>query len=115
MIRSFPSGMFYQSRLTDGENIFTRETPGQLINFAKERSVIFIDMKQGREEVQESSFCNRREVQMVCKLLRRYKLLEGGVSVGVITPYQAQRKLLVKELGKESGAKGKKEEYGRRR
>lgn len=48
MIRAFPSAMFYQSRLTDGENIFTRETPAQLLNFAKERSVIFIDMKQSR-------------------------------------------------------------------
>lgn len=49
----------------------------------------------------DNSFCNYKEVRLIGRLLKRYKWVDNnnGIEVGVITPYQAQRKTLIRELG----------------
>lgn len=98
MIRQFPSERFYQQRLVDSNNVFMRDIPELLRPFSFERSVMFIDLKYGQQRIQQSSFCNSREASLIVKILKRYKLLQSKISVGIITPYQAQRKLLLKEI-----------------
>ena len=87
-IREFPSSRFYQGRLVDAPQLEQREMPAFLERFAG-RNVAFVDVGFGREERKGESYCNRGEAQVVSRLVQC--LITPELSLGVITPYQAQR------------------------
>jgi senataxin len=97
LIRHFPSVHFYQDRLLDAPLIASRSLPPDLLPFAS-RSVLFLDAKLGEEMKQGDSHCNPCEARVVSALIAR--LLRRDIQVGVITPYQAQRRAIVRECQK---------------
>jgi superfamily I DNA and/or RNA helicase len=94
LIRHFPSRRFYQSRLVDAASVADRTTPPFLECF-NNRNVAFIDVKFGREELRGDSYMNEAEGRTVGMLVRC--LLWSDISLGIITPYQAQRSVINRE------------------
>lgn len=102
MIRHFPSKRFYNDRLVDSDPVKDRLEPTFLADF-KERNVIFVDVKFGREEKKGNSFVNEAEGKVIGLIIKC--LLDAQTTMGVITPYQAQRKVIMKQGIKELQAK----------
>ncbi|KAM7257179.1 hypothetical protein ACFE04_012920 [Oxalis oulophora] len=103
-IRDFPSRYFYQGRLTDSESV--TNLPDEI--YYKDhllRPYIFYDVMHGRESHRGGSvsFQNISEAQF-CFSLYEYlqKTLKsfgiGKITVGIITPYKLQLKLLQQEF-----------------
>lgn len=94
LIRTFPSARFYHSRLVDADSILTRPIPDFLNNFSK-RCVLFIDVSFGREEKRGDSYYNEEEAKVASLLIRC--LIDQSVSLGLITPYQGQRRAIIRD------------------
>lgn len=94
LIRQFPSRRFYQNRLIDAASITSRPCPDFLEGFAN-RNVAFLDVKYSRESMRGSSYLNELEGRAIGTLVKC--LLCLNISMGIITPYQAQRKVISRE------------------
>jgi superfamily I DNA and/or RNA helicase len=94
MIRTFPSRRFYQNRLIDAASVAERAVPPFLECF-NGRSVAFVDIKYSREEARSNSCYNEAEARAVGMLVKC--LSAPDVSMGIITPYQAQRSVIARE------------------
>ncbi|CAI2368004.1 unnamed protein product [Moneuplotes crassus] len=105
-IRSFPSDQFYDSRITDGENVILRKT-GRMGKFANR--LMFYDLCYSQEggllsdtsESMSKSKSNRDEADFIVKLIAEVILILGRESpnsgidkiidkIGIITPYKKQ-------------------------
>jgi senataxin len=98
LIRYFPSYRFYHDRLIDSDTVIKRELPDFLLCFHN-KNVIFIDIKYGRDEKRGDSQINHAEGEAIGLLVKC--LLDPNISMGVITPYQAQRKIIKNEAFRE--------------
>jgi superfamily I DNA and/or RNA helicase len=94
LIRHFPSRRFYQNRLIDAASVTSRACPPFLEGFAN-RNVAFLDVKFGRELLRGSSYMNELEGKVIGTLVKCLLCLD--ISMGIITPYQAQRKVISRE------------------
>jgi len=96
-ISEFPSYKFYNSQLQNGIDASDRQIvqgfdwPSQLTRVA------FINVK-GNEQVHASSIQNSREVEVVVEVFIKLLAYNDIRSVGIITPYDAQRKRLRNEI-----------------
>jgi senataxin len=63
-IREFPSLMFYENRLKDGEIIKTRKFPKYLLNF-ETKNLFFIDLGFSKEKTVDYSYSNEEEAWLV--------------------------------------------------
>ena len=66
------------------------------IKYLKNRSSIFIDLACSQESKNENSYYNTGEAIAVEQLL--YRIYREDITIGVITPYQAQTKTIMKRL-----------------
>lgn len=100
-LSSFPSKEFYKGKLRDGIDANDRTLP-EVNDMWPSRSkpMIFYDLKGTEERYGQShSYCNREEAEMIEQIL--YDLLQRSVqpsSIGIITPYDGQRKLLLEYI-----------------
>ena len=62
-----------------------------------------MDVKYGKEEKKGNSFINEAEGKVVGLIIKC--LLDAQTTMGVITPYQAQRKVIMKQGTKELQSK----------
>lgn len=103
--------MFYNNRLVDAESVKERyiinknneskqmdklKTISQFFN----RNSIFVDVKFGSEESYSNSYRNISECLVLKNLILDF-IKKTKLTIGVITPYQAQKKYLLKELKNE--------------
>jgi len=101
LLREFPSSAFYDSRLTDATCVKSRGPPSGFA-WPNGQPLAFIDVGNGNEEVQGgdgASWRNPAEVRVVRRLVNDF--LVAGMSpahLGVISPYQAQVKDLVRSV-----------------
>ena len=99
LIRRFPSDMFYEGRITDGENTITRKLDPQIqaLNGVIRRSVFF-DLRRSREVSQSQSRMNPDEIRFTLSLVRFiamsidkgrsfHKSLAGKIAI--VAPYKA--------------------------
>ena len=100
-LSAFPSKEFYRGKLKDGIQAKDRvleEVSDMWPSRAK--PMLFYDLKGTEERYGQShSYCNQDEVEMIEYLL--YDLLQHYVqptSIGIITPYDGQRKLLLEYI-----------------
>jgi hypothetical protein len=94
-ISSFPNRYFYDGRLNDAPNTFHR---GGASNLAP---LVFFDVK-GEESGDGTSKCNPIEAAIVAQVRRALTYLPDreSRSVGVITFYDAQKRCILRELGR---------------
>lgn len=97
LIRAFPSARFYHNRLLDAPSVH-RPLPPCLTSFTN-RNVLFLDVCFSSESRNGESVSNEEEAKVVGVLMR--SLFEPGVSLGVITPYQAQRRVILRDCQRE--------------
>ena len=96
-ISEFPSYKFYNSQLHNGISPSDRpivqgfDWPSQLTRVA------FINVK-GTEQIYSSSIQNSREVEVVVEVFIKLLAYNDIRSIGIITPYDAQRKRLRNEI-----------------
>lgn len=99
-IREFPSRAFYYNKLKDDDSISGRQFPAYLQFFNGHNNVQFIDIPFSRQKRVDKSYENQLEADIVIKILKRlstgiYKQAPGDVvSIGVITPYKQQCKVI---------------------
>ncbi|KAJ1675825.1 DEAD-box type RNA helicase [Spiromyces aspiralis] len=99
-ISRFPSRLFYDSRLTDGPNMATK----QAAEWHRTQNNLFppfcfFDIHMGREKAGRSgSYTNEAEVEAAAALVERlctsFPHINFGHRLGVITPYKEQLKAL---------------------
>ncbi|CAD8063304.1 unnamed protein product [Paramecium sonneborni] len=89
-IRKFPSFEFYQNKLTDHESVLHRELPE---NYFK-RSMLFLDIIDGQEKRDNTSFVNEKEANIIIQLLQNIREQFENQTIGVISSYKAQVKLI---------------------
>ncbi len=94
LIRQFPSKRFYQNRLIDAASVTSRPYHPFLECFVN-RNVAFLDIKYGRESLRGNSYMNELEGAAIGTLVKCLLCLD--ISMGIITPYQAQRKIISRE------------------
>jgi superfamily I DNA and/or RNA helicase len=99
-IRQWPSAMYYENKLTDGENIALRTTSIPISVRDWCMPLAFYDLPQARENRYKTSFVNDVEARLIKKMVD--KLIEEKVapsSIGVITFYSGQVETLERLLG----------------
>ncbi|KAK2998961.1 hypothetical protein RJ639_023227 [Escallonia herrerae] len=116
-IRSFPSGYFYQGRLTDSESV-TNLPEDVYYKDSLLRPYIFYDITHGREShrggsvsyqnIHEAQFCLRL-YEHLQKTLKSFGLPK--VTVGIITPYKLQLRCLQREFEEVLNSEGGKDLY----
>lgn len=100
-ISAFPRKFFYDSRLQDG--ISDKQRPWFDVNWkfpVPDIPLMFWDCNNQEEKNPgENSHFNRIEAKMVVDIVKR--LLDSGITmdqIGVITPYEAQRALILRRM-----------------
>lgn len=103
-IRKFPSDVFYSGQITDGEIISTRSLDQVITNLSKHfRQVVFFDLINSEESVQDLSKINVMEAVFTYQLLRSLVVqsesqLDGlkvfKNRIAVVAPYKGQVRLL---------------------
>jgi len=97
-IAAFPSERFYNNELSNGVNAEDRTTPAfeAFKALHKATSAVLYFHIPGKEEELEHSYSNFKEIKVVAVVLAQ--LQASGIpadSIGVISPYEAQRKKLI--------------------
>ncbi|XP_078502302.1 putative helicase senataxin [Lissotriton helveticus] len=99
----FPSAYIY------GKTLYTDRMTEELRCSSKWpfQPYLLFDVSDGTERREnESSYANFQEVKLVItliKLLKEKKKDMGFYNIGIITPYRAQKNMIIQELGKEFG------------
>jgi senataxin len=98
VIRQFPSDTFYGGLITDGNSIKTRQLDPVMTELSKHfRQVVFIDLADSNEKVQDLSKINITEAIFTFYLLKTLLDLSGlrnqGLKafknrIAIITPYK---------------------------
>ncbi|XP_026543099.1 probable helicase senataxin isoform X2 [Notechis scutatus] len=98
----FPSRYIYEGLLTtDGkieEDRFSLAWPFQ--------PYVLFDVSDSREERENDSYCNPQEVMLLAELMKVIKGRKKDISsrqIGIITPYNAQKRRIQKQLDREFG------------
>ncbi|KAF7151329.1 hypothetical protein RHSIM_Rhsim02G0186700 [Rhododendron simsii] len=102
-ISSFPNREFYESKILDGPNVKEQAHERRLLRGSMYGSYSFINVSQGKEELDRHSTKNLVEVAVVSKivasLFKEYVASKQKLSVGCISPYKAQVFALQEKLG----------------
>ncbi|KAJ4758065.1 P-loop containing nucleoside triphosphate hydrolases superfamily protein [Rhynchospora pubera] len=105
-ISRFPVSNFYNNRISDGPNVTSQSYEKRFLTGQMYGSYSFINVEQG-EEIKDKfgrSLRNPIEVaavvHIVKKLFRESVYLGQNLTVGVVSPYNAQVKLIQEKLGK---------------
>jgi len=108
-IRQWPSGAFYDGRITDGSNITTRQLDSQMQELSNviQRNVFF-DLASSQEASQSVSRYNPDEIKFTLNLVRFiHKTVSQGRpynkslsgKIAIITPYKAHVQNLKNAFG----------------
>ncbi|CAD8067204.1 unnamed protein product [Paramecium sonneborni] len=89
-IRKFPSFEFYKNKLIDHESVIHRELPKNYF----QKKMLFLDIIDGQEKRDNTSFINEKEANIVIQLLQNIKEYFENQTIGVISSYKAQVKLI---------------------
>ncbi|CAD8153272.1 unnamed protein product [Paramecium octaurelia] len=89
-IRKFPSFEFYQNKLIDHESVIKRKLPE---NYFK-KQMLFLDIIDGQEKRDNTSYINEKEANLVIQLINSIKEYFKHQTIGVISSYKAQVKLI---------------------
>ncbi|XP_058179719.1 helicase sen1-like [Rhododendron vialii] len=103
-ISLFPNREFYESRILDGPNVKEQAYERRLLRGSMYGSYSFINISQGKEELDRHSTKNMVEVEVVSEivasLFKESVASKQKLRVGCISPYKAQVFALQKKLGK---------------
>ncbi|KAJ4810523.1 P-loop containing nucleoside triphosphate hydrolases superfamily protein [Rhynchospora pubera] len=105
-ISKFPVSNFYNNRISDGPNVTSlayekKYLPGKIYG-----TYSFIDVEQGKETTDKHGKSLRNPIEaaavvhIVEKLFKESVNLRQNLVVGVVSPYNAQVKLIQEKLGK---------------
>ena len=98
-ISQFPSKKFYDGMIRDGVNAGDRIFPAKFdFKAGPLFPVTFIDLSNGKESG-ENSKQNIEERKYVRKLVTKFRKTMKPEDIGVITPYDAQKRLLMQMKG----------------
>ncbi|CAD8060020.1 unnamed protein product [Paramecium primaurelia] len=89
-IRKFPSFEFYQNKLIDHESVIQRELPE---NYFK-KQMLFLDIIDGQEKRDNTSYINEKEAYIVFQLIKNIKEQFKNQTIGIISSYKSQVKLI---------------------
>ena len=90
-ISRFPNERYYGAKLRDAKSVLSRTENRH------DQPFLVVDVR-GIEEMEFSSYFNRAESQVVCHEVAKICKKLPKAEIGVITPYQAQRRLIAKDL-----------------
>ncbi|PNT69243.1 hypothetical protein BRADI_3g51900v3 [Brachypodium distachyon] len=105
-ISKFPVSSFYESRITDGENVLKRDYERKHLTGPMYGSYSFINIEGGKESTGkfDKSLVNTIEVAAVTRIVQRLfkECMETRrkLSVGVVSPYKGQVRAIQEKLGK---------------
>ena len=107
LIRKYPSNTFYEGKIQDDSSIAQRVLSPLLKTMSDIfQRLVFFDLTNSQESVEETSKTNREEALFTVNLIQHifHHLAQGDASlikdrIGVITPYKAQVRLLKDMLG----------------
>nr|CAD1844653.1 unnamed protein product [Ananas comosus var. bracteatus] len=105
-ISKFPNSNFYNSKISDGPNVLSKEDERKYLPDQMYGAYSFINIEHGKEGKDKygRSLKNMIEVAVVVQILK--KLFKASatfgrkLSVGVISPYTAQVKAIQEKLGR---------------
>lgn len=99
-ISSFPSRAFYGAQLQDDPNVTAERTASRQKLHDLLPPYQFVDVVGGVQERDGTSLYNRAEAAYIVATLERLiQSLDSLGTVGIITPYLAQQRILEQELG----------------
>ncbi|XP_058200696.1 probable helicase MAGATAMA 3 [Rhododendron vialii] len=102
-ISSFPNREFYESKILDGPNVKEQAHERRLLRGGMYGSYSFINVSQGKEELDRHSTKNLVEVavvsEIVASLFKESVASKQKLRVGCISPYKAQVFALQEKLG----------------
>jgi senataxin len=108
-ISQFPSGQFYDGKITDHSSVTSRGLPSNLKNLEQlfNSRVVFFDLYKTKESTFNVSKQNQTEAEFTQKLIemiQRISTQAGSLSslsgrIGIISPYKAQVMMLKRILG----------------
>lgn len=105
LIAEFPSQRYYNNCLLTDASILAPDSMHHLKPYYPDKSglfrpIVFHDLQYGRESLEHCSVCNHSEARYVValfdQLLKHYP--KETVNVGIIAPYRAQRRLIIRTL-----------------
>ncbi|KAF0933823.1 hypothetical protein E2562_019280 [Oryza meyeriana var. granulata] len=106
-ISKFPVSIFYESKISDGENVLHRDYERKPLAGPMYGSYSFINVEAGKESTGKhiKSLMNAIEVAAVARIVQRLfkESVETGkklcVGVGVVSPYKGQVRAIQEKLG----------------
>ncbi|XP_073412073.1 probable helicase senataxin isoform X2 [Dendrobates tinctorius] len=103
----FPSSYFYKSVLKTG-----RATEVRCSSDWPFQPYMVFDVADGYETKEKESFANPQEIKMVVALVKLIKSKKESAfrNIGIITPYRAQKMLIINALQKEFGKDSRRNE-----
>ncbi|KAJ3708110.1 hypothetical protein LUZ61_011815 [Rhynchospora tenuis] len=105
-ISKFPVSNFYNNRISDGSNVTSQSYEKHFLMGQMYGPYSFIDVEQGEETKDKFGRSLRNPIEVaavvhiVKKLFRESVYLGQNLTVGVVSPYNAQVKLIQDKLGK---------------
>uniref|UniRef100_J3LFX2 Helicase ATP-binding domain-containing protein n=1 Tax=Oryza brachyantha TaxID=4533 RepID=J3LFX2_ORYBR len=111
-ISKFPVSSFYESRISDGENVLRRVYERRPLAGPMYGSYSFINVEAGRESKgkHDKSLMNTVEVAAVTRIVQRLfkESVDTGrkLCVGLVSPYKGQVRAIQEKLGKTYEAHG---------
>ncbi|KAG8071881.1 hypothetical protein GUJ93_ZPchr0006g42394 [Zizania palustris] len=105
-ISKFPVSSFYESKISDGENVLHRDYEKRYLAGPMFGSYSFINIEAGKESTgkYDKSLMNAIEVAAVTRIVQRlFKesvVSSKNISVGVVSPYKGQVRAIQEKLGK---------------
>ncbi|XP_078182260.1 putative ATP-dependent helicase C29A10.10c isoform X2 [Carex rostrata] len=105
LISKFPVSNFYKNRISDGPNVRCAAYERQYLKGKMYGPYSFIDVEQGKETTDKYGRSLRNPIEVaavvhiVKKLFKESFNLGENINVGVVSPYNAQVKLIQEKLG----------------
>ena len=95
-LSEFCNDNFYEGKLKNGP---TKKPPSSLAPFVEKADTLhFFNLKYGKEQKEKTSYVNHQESKLVASTVAGFIRKDPSLTIGVITPYKAQAKLIESEI-----------------